>query len=86
MTPYLIFWKYIEFALTVAEISHPKANKAIVAIQRLKAIEGEGKDPGMGQTGYLNNNDPYQALNDYVAHIYDNGKPPFWLVAAERGY
>jgi hypothetical protein len=84
MRPYVIFWQWLPLALAIAE-DRTKANKFLGAIQRLKAIEGESTGTGTGQTGYLNNNDPYQAIKDYVAHVYDGGPAPFWLTSAERG-
>ncbi len=88
MNTYQTFWKFLEFALTVAEISHPKANKHLAAIQRLKNIEDGVKTDGTpsGQTGYLANVEPFGALADYVAHIYDGARAPYWLITAERGY
>jgi hypothetical protein len=75
---YGTFWEVLPLALVIAE-NRTRAGKAIAAVKRLKDIEVGGN------AGYLNNNEPFQALADYVAHVYDGGPAPFWLLSAERG-
>ncbi len=85
MTPYLIFWQLLPYALISAGV-RSGSDKFVDAIERLRKIE-DGNDPSgvpAGQTGYLNGNNPYQALREYVAHIYGGAKAPDWLTSAER--
>lgn len=81
-TPYNIFWRELRPALQAAGVTF---ERYIAAIKRLKAIEGELTGPGTGQTGYLNNNDPYRALEEYIAWIKGEADKPFWLRSAEGG-
>jgi hypothetical protein len=87
-TPYQTFWEFLPLALVIAEQSaythaimteRRYATVAMGAIARLKKIEAGGN------MGYLNNNDPFQAISDYIAHAYSGGPVPFWLMSAERG-
>jgi hypothetical protein len=90
-TTYNIFWRELRPALQAAE-ARTAANKYVEAIRRLKeGLEGESQGPGHGQTGYLDSKDadnpinPYQAIKDYIAHMYDGKPAPEWLRLAERG-
>jgi hypothetical protein len=80
MTPYVVFWRWLPWALLAAGAS---PNQLLAAVKRLKAIEGDGM--GTGQTGYLNGVEPYSAIADYVAHVVGGAAEPFWLISAERG-
>lgn len=81
-TPYNIFWRELRPALTAAGVAF---SVYLSAIRRLKAIEGEDRGPGMGQTGYLTGVDPWKALEEYILHIRDGAAAPFWLTSAEKG-
>lgn len=81
-TSYNIFWRELRPALQQAGAG---VDTYLSAIKRLKSIEGEDKGPGMGQSGYLNNVEPYQAVSDYISHVLHGTPAPFWLNSAERG-
>jgi hypothetical protein len=77
-TTYQTFWEFLPLALVIAE-NRTNAGLALAAVKRLKDIEAGGN------MGYLNNNEPFQAISEYIGFVYDVGKIPFWLMSAERG-
>jgi hypothetical protein len=78
MNTYATFWQTLPIALFIAE-QRTEAGKAVDAMKRLKTIEAGGN------MGYLNNNEPFEAVTDFVAHTYYGAPAPFWLMSAERG-